>query len=115
MKRTHNAFVRVLALMLAVVLTAGMCTIGVNAATLNVGSNDVMNYAYYRAYLAGNDNNESELSQRIAQALAEAGSMGEAIQKLLDSAKSATIFDPSGTTTRAQIAAMINRFDQLKK
>ena len=44
MKRTHNAFVRVLALMLAVVLTAGMCTIGVNAATLNVGSNDVMIY-----------------------------------------------------------------------
>ena len=28
--------------------------------------------------------------------------------------KSASIFDPGGITTRAQMAAIINRFDQLK-
>ena len=57
--------------------------------TLNVGSNDVMNYAYVRAYVAGTADNTSELGKHIAESLANAGSYGEAIQKLLDTARSA--------------------------
>ena len=56
--------------------------------TLNVGSNDVMNYAYVRAYVAGTTETEpSELAKRIEDSLARAGSLGEAMQQLLDSAK----------------------------
>ena len=59
--------------------------------TLNVGSNDVMNYAFLRATRAGSSGSESdsELAKYISDALSDAGDLGEAIQKMLDAAKSA--------------------------
>ena len=59
--------------------------------TLNVGSNDVMNYAFLRATRAGSSGSESdsELAKYISDALTDAGDMGEGILKMLDAAKTA--------------------------
>ncbi len=59
--------------------------------TLNVGSNDVMNYAFLRATRAGTGSTESDsqLARQLRAALSKAGDMGEGLQKLLDAAKTA--------------------------
>ena len=58
--------------------------------TLNVGSNDVMNYAFLRATLAGRTTeSDSELAKYISDALTGAGDMGAGIQKMIDAAKTA--------------------------
>ena len=54
--------------------------------TLNCGSNDVLNYAYIRAYYAMNGES-SEAMQRIMEMLENGGSIGELIAQLFTSAQ----------------------------